>query len=89
MKEAISSYETSLLTRATRCNIQEDTIIHSHRLENLKSYIYVSYFTTGCYVRLTPPNLLNLVRITIFDELLTNQYYDYQRAVYCTAYIRT
>jgi hypothetical protein len=36
MKEALSSSETSVLT--TRCNIQEDNILHSHRRENLKSY---------------------------------------------------
>jgi hypothetical protein len=27
------------LIRATQCNIPEDTILHSHRRENLKSYI--------------------------------------------------
>jgi folate-dependent phosphoribosylglycinamide formyltransferase PurN len=35
---AISSSDTSVLSRATRRNIPEDTILHSHRRENFKSY---------------------------------------------------
>jgi hypothetical protein len=36
---ALRSSETSDLSRATRFRIPEDDILHSHRRENLKSYI--------------------------------------------------
>jgi hypothetical protein len=60
MKEALSSSETTALTIATRRNIPEDAILHSHRRENLKSY--------------TPLNLHDLLRgklcFTFFYESL-------------------
>jgi hypothetical protein len=45
MTEALSSSKTSVLTRATRCNIPEDAILHSHLHENVKSYIALTGLT--------------------------------------------
>jgi hypothetical protein len=39
MMEAIRSYKTSVLTKATLPHIPEDGFLHNHRRENLKPYI--------------------------------------------------
>jgi hypothetical protein len=43
--EATRSSETSVPTNYTRRNIPEDGLLHSHRRENLKSYIGYRMFT--------------------------------------------
>jgi hypothetical protein len=44
MMKALSSSETSVYTRARRRNTPENDILHSHRREDLKSYIMYDIF---------------------------------------------
>jgi hypothetical protein len=44
MMEVIRSSNNSVLTRATQRHISEGGILHSHRRENLKSYIALTYW---------------------------------------------
>jgi hypothetical protein len=50
--EALSSSETSALTRTTQRNIADDAILHSHRREILKWYIALTGWALyqGCIV---------------------------------------
>jgi hypothetical protein len=67
LKEALSSSETSFLTTAIRHKIPEDTILHSHCHENIKSYAWFMILCTGsemvlkrlisCTVPTQPSNL--------------------------------
>jgi hypothetical protein len=45
VSEGLSASKTSVLTRATRRNFPEEASLHTHRRENLKSYIALTGWT--------------------------------------------
>jgi hypothetical protein len=71
MMKALSSPETSFLTRVTCSNIPEDAILHSYGRENLKSYraqtVYVGFEI------LTAATMKNVV---LWDVTLCDTYKD-------------
>jgi hypothetical protein len=61
-------------TRATRRNIPEDTILHSHRRENLKSYIYCVVRTMYYVVFLrSVRRLLIKVKLFLLHQFLSHR----------------
>jgi hypothetical protein len=66
MKKAPGSSETSVLTRVTLRNNPEDTILHSHRLENLKSYIWnIISIRYKLYESVTDGEFLDKMRVKV------------------------
>jgi hypothetical protein len=72
MMEELSSSEMSILTRVTWLNILEDAILHSHRLENLKSYIQWQSLCPQLLITAVSSLIMPLQSATLANNKQTN-----------------
>jgi hypothetical protein len=84
MMEALSSSEMLVLTRATGHHIPEDDILHSHRRENLRSYIIkvwvresqrLPYSKCGLFTKLKLSKYVISQNVGTLDQDLTAYYW--------------
>jgi hypothetical protein len=78
MMEAIRSSETLVLTRATRRNIAEHGILHSHCRENLRSYKALT--RSSLYRRYVSPVRYELGFYILEDDILHSHRREYLKS---------